>query len=256
MEWFKFYHNKWLTDRAINSLRPQDRLCFITLLCVTSQSDERNGLVLRYDEEEIILLTQLKIDVHDDQKSDYHLAVGFTERLISVGILERVDATTILIKNFEKRQNSNLLGSERAKRYRENSKAKARVTNVTKKSDERNAREEKIREDKIREEKKYFGEFQKVQLSDGEHTNLRTRYGAGATTRLIDELDGYLETSGKRYKSHYATLLNWARRKGIEIVVARPAPEPEELTQEQIEQNKKRIAAIRGELTEKMHFKT
>lgn len=149
MEWFKFYHNKWLTDRAINNLRPQDRLCFITLLCVTSQSDERNGVVTQYSEHEIIKLTQLDIDVNDETKSDYHLAIGFTKRLVDCGVIEMINSVTIRIKNFEKRQDTMLSPAERAKKYRD----KKKVTNVTNKSDERNAREDKIREDKIREDK-------------------------------------------------------------------------------------------------------
>lgn len=30
---------------------------------------------------------------------------------------------------------------------------------------------------------------------------------------LIFELDTYMASKGKRYKSHYATILNWAKRK-------------------------------------------
>jgi len=149
MEWFKFYHNKWLTDRAINNLRPQDRLCFITLLCVTSQSDERNGIVTNYCEHEIIKLTQLDINVTDDEKSDYHLAIGFTQRLVDCGVIEIVNDKEIRIKNFAKRQDTMLSPAERAKKYRE----KKKVTSVTKKSDESNAREDKIRKEKNRVDK-------------------------------------------------------------------------------------------------------
>lgn len=150
MEWFKFYHNKWLTDRAINNLCPQDRLCFITLLCVTSQSDERDGSITNYCEHEIIKLTQLDVNVYDDDKSDYHLAIGFTERLLKAGLIEKIDETTIRLKNFKKRQETLLSPAERSKKYREKQR---KVTNVTDESDERTARVEKIREDKSREDK-------------------------------------------------------------------------------------------------------
>ena len=33
---------------------------------------------------------------------------------------------------------------------------------------------------------------------------------------LIEELSSYLASSGKRYKSHYATLINWRKRKATE----------------------------------------
>jgi hypothetical protein len=218
MEWFKFYHNKWLTDRAINNLRPQDRLCFITLLCVTSQSDERNGIVTNYCEHEIIKLTQLDINVYDDEKSDYHLAIGFTERLVDCGVIEIINDKQILIKSFTKRQDTMLSPAERSKKYRD----KKRVTNVTNKSDERTARVEKIREDKIREEKidttaplkLKFGEFYKVNLTQEEFNKLNQDLGEQPTTTLIVELDQYIAGKGKDpYKDHYAVIKTWYRKK-------------------------------------------
>ena len=57
------------------------------------------------------------------------------------------------------------------------------------------------------------GEFKNVFLTKEEHTNLLTTLGDSATTSLIAELSSYIASSGKKYKSHYATLQNWARRK-------------------------------------------
>lgn len=210
MEWFKFYQNKWLTDRAIARLRPQDRLCFLTLLCVTAQSDERNGTVTQYDEREIITLTHLSVDVSDESKSDYHRAIGFTDRLCEVGLIVRNNDGSICIPNFEKRQNSNLSGAERAKKYRE----KSSVTNVTQKSDESNAREEKIREDKRRVEKKEkYGDNSNVLLTLDEHQKLCELLSPQVVETLIGELDLYIGSKGVRYKSHYLTIQAWARRR-------------------------------------------
>lgn len=218
MEWFKFYHNKWLTDRAINNLRPQDRLCFITLLCVTSQSDERDGCVTHYSEHEIIKLTQLDINVTDEEKSDYHRAIGFTQRLVDCGIIEMIDTATIRIKNFAKRQDTMLSPAERSKKYRD----KKRVTPVTNKSDERTARVEKSREDKRRIEKinttapvkLKFGEFDKVNLTQEEFNKLNQDLGEQPTTTLIVELDQYIAGKGKDpYKDHYAVIKTWYRKK-------------------------------------------
>ena len=39
---------------------------------------------------------------------------------------------------------------------------------------------------------------------------------------LIEELSSYLASSGKRYKSHYATLINWRKRKATE---SKPQPQ-------------------------------
>lgn len=140
MEWFKFYYNKWLSDLGVGRLRPEDRLCFITLLCLASQSDERNGVVLRVDEEQLITLTRLPVNIYDDQKSPYHNAIGCLKRMEDEGMILLRTEGEILIINYEKRQNSQLTGAERAKKYRDSHKE----------SDERNAREEEIREDKRR----------------------------------------------------------------------------------------------------------
>lgn len=58
-----------------------------------------------------------------------------------------------------------------------------------------------------------FGEFGKVKLTTEEHKKLIERMGEKNVSYIIAELDTYIASKGARYKSHYATLLNWARRK-------------------------------------------
>lgn len=64
-----------------------------------------------------------------------------------------------------------------------------------------------------KEEKNVFGEFKNVKLTEEEYQKLVDAIGEQPTEYLIAELSSYLASSGKRYKSHYATLQNWARRK-------------------------------------------
>lgn len=61
-----------------------------------------------------------------------------------------------------------------------------------------------------------FGEFGNVKLTSDEYAKLLTRVDNAQA--LIEELDQYIESQGKgkKYKSHYATLLNWSRRKATE----------------------------------------
>lgn len=86
--------------------------------------------------------------------------------------------------------------------------------------------ESRVEENRI-EQKKSVGEFKNVQLKEEELAKLVDRYGRSAVKQLVDELSTYLKSSGKRYKDHYATLLNWARRKGV-VEVTRPAQKEEE----------------------------
>lgn len=61
-----------------------------------------------------------------------------------------------------------------------------------------------------------YGEFNNVKMTTEEFSKLVQAEGADRANALIEELSSYLASSGKRYKSHYATLLNWARRKDKE----------------------------------------
>lgn len=64
--------------------------------------------------------------------------------------------------------------------------------------------------------KRPHGEFGNVMLTDDEFTKLAEKLPNAWD--LITELDQYIESQGKtkKYKSHYATLLNWSRRKAQE----------------------------------------
>ena len=64
--------------------------------------------------------------------------------------------------------------------------------------------------------KKKYGELQNVKLTDDEHLKLINRFGDSATEMIIFDLDMYIASKGDKYKSHYATILTWAKRKGDE----------------------------------------
>ena len=53
-----------------------------------------------------------------------------------------------------------------------------------------------------------YGEFKNVKLSDDEYAKLEK----SNLLPYIDKLSSYIASKGKRYKSHYATILNWARK--------------------------------------------
>lgn len=66
--------------------------------------------------------------------------------------------------------------------------------------------------------KRPHGEFGNVLLTDDEFAKLCGKCADADADALITELDQYIESQGKtkKYKSHYATLLNWSRRKSQE----------------------------------------
>ena len=59
--------------------------------------------------------------------------------------------------------------------------------------------------------KEKFGEFENVLLSVDELQKLKSKLGA-ETESYIERLSSYIASSGKKYKSHYATILSWTQK--------------------------------------------
>lgn len=60
-----------------------------------------------------------------------------------------------------------------------------------------------------------YGEFQNVHMAEKDYQKLTERFGPDRTKELVERLSAYIESQGKdKYKSHYATILNWQRRDG------------------------------------------
>ena len=89
-----------------------------------------------------------------------------------------------------------------------------------------------------------YGEFGNVKMTTSEFEKLVQAEGAERANALIEELSSYLASSGKRYKSHYATLLNWGRRKDKEETPKQKFLTTEEISQRNIEESKRQMEAI------------
>jgi hypothetical protein len=61
----------------------------------------------------------------------------------------------------------------------------------------------KVKESK----KKLYLDF--VYLTDDEHKKLVERLGETQTQKMIERLNNYIGSSGRKYKSHYHTILSW-----------------------------------------------
>lgn len=59
--------------------------------------------------------------------------------------------------------------------------------------------------------KKNYGEFKNVLLTDDELSKLKDKFPAGDAEKKIENLSQYIASHGKKYHSHYATILNWSR---------------------------------------------
>jgi len=65
-------------------------------------------------------------------------------------------------------------------------------------------------------EKDIYLEF--VLLQKVEYDKLIDKYGDDITTNIIETLNNYLGSTGKKYKSHYHTILNWLKRDKVETL--------------------------------------
>lgn len=131
----------------------EDKLCYITLLCLASAQEE-NGLIRNCDEDTLIQLTGFQDDPYDDD-NEYTRAKGCLERYKALHCVTLADNGDVTILNFSRRQDENLCNAERQKKYRERLKIsiKPRNDSNTDQSNDSNARVDKKRIDKKRVDK-------------------------------------------------------------------------------------------------------
>lgn len=82
---------------------------------------------------------------------------------------------------------------------------------------ENDTKESKEKKSKVKEREgtpSPYGRFQNVFLTDNEISELKQKYPLDYE-REIEELSSYMESNGKHYQSHFATLIRWIERKGV-----------------------------------------
>lgn len=151
--------------------------------------------------------------------------MGDIKNLIDTGLVIPFKSGVLVITHWNE---NNYLDKNRIKptQYQEEKKMldltdnKRYVLNTcSTRGEERRIEESSIEEyrvEKKQETKVSFGEFEKVKLTKEEYQKLIERMGEHNTNLMIAELDTYIASKGKKYSSHYATILGWARRKVIE----------------------------------------
>jgi hypothetical protein len=70
---------------------------------------------------------------------------------------------------------------------------------------------DKEKDKELLEVKKPFGEEGLVLLTQEEHGKLLVKLGERKTADYITRLENYIGSKGKKYKSHYHTILSWAK---------------------------------------------
>lgn len=91
-------------------------------------------------------------------------------------------------------------------------------------------------EKKEKEIKRVYGTFSNVLLTDDEYQKLKDKYND--YEEKIDRLSSYIASKGAKYKSHYATILNWAREDDKNV----PSWFGKEVKEKSINEERKKLA--------------
>ena len=204
------------------------------ILCLAGRANESGLLLLTQD---IAYTDEMLANEFKRPISTIRLALNVFEKF---GMIEIVD-NILCISNWEKYQNAEQLEKLRAQtrkrvsRYRETQKqlaecnagcnAKNAVTgnaNVTQcnavdidkevdiDKDKDKDKEIDIADKSTKPPKSKYGELKNVLLTAEEYEKLKERFPDYEDR--INKLGYYISSRGKKYNSHYATVLNWARK--------------------------------------------
>lgn len=142
LQWFKLYGLEYLSDPKISSLTAQERSCWLTLLCLASVSTTI-GTIEFLDVSSLLEKSGIKWDPYHPEEWDAAKAVLTKFERLKMIVLN--DDGSIVLKNWNKRQEHNLTVAERVAKTRLKQKnVTMNVTSVT---------PNKIRLDKIRIDK-------------------------------------------------------------------------------------------------------
>lgn len=128
-QWFKFYGGEYLSDPKMAALTPQERSCWMTLLCLASMATEQGRIGFLTVE---VLLTKSGIVFDPYNPEEWNNNLGVLKKFENMKMLKLNEDGSIVIKNWEKRQEHNLTVAERVAKHRlNNARVTTDVTNVT-----------------------------------------------------------------------------------------------------------------------------
>lgn len=155
---------------------------------------------------ETILILSKKINVSDDVFKQM-LACAIKRGCFDAEIYEK---SGILTSNGIKKRAQNVV-SRRVSGSRGFCGVSVAETTQETSAKVRKVNKSKVNKSKVNIEinKEKFGEFGNVFLTDEEYSKLGMTAGV-----MIERLSAYKASTGKKYKSDYATLLNWMRKDG------------------------------------------
>ena len=215
---FLFFPNDWLSSPDLNSCSLEAQGLWIKMLCYIYQSPKK-GVLLLPSGKQIESKTLAKLCGEEEQKISILLS-----ELEATGTFSRLEDGTIYCRRvkresdlIEARREAGRLGGLKQKRSKDESKSEATLENenendsiIQPTSNNINVTEVDKLPEKEKPTKEKFLDF--VLLKKEEHEKLIEKFGEKETTQMIERLNNYIGSSGRRYKSHYHTILQWAEK--------------------------------------------
>lgn len=185
------------------------------MLCL--QAANNNGelsskigeIIIPYDAEKI---------TRDTKHFNYDTVLVALDLFKKLGLIYEEENKILRISNFNEMVGSEVSSAKRVREFRERQKALQCNTNVTQEIEYRDKIldiniKEKDNNNKLllsKKKKLAYGTFNNVKLTDEEYQKLKEQFSD--YEEKIENMSYYLQSKGDKYKSHYATILNWARK--------------------------------------------
>jgi len=212
---FQFYIDDWLSPADLNSCSLAAQGLWIKMLCYMFQSPQR-GVLLLTKQEIMTNKTLTKLTGENEQTINKLIA-----ELEMAGVFSRLDNQAIycrrMLREWEISQKRSKAGSWKRGNKKETNiehlveegvEEEDSITQTT--SNNISVTEKDKLPEKEKPTKEKFSEF--VLLKQEEHEKLVERLGEEGTKKMIERLNNYIGSSGRRYKSHYHTILQWAEK--------------------------------------------
>jgi hypothetical protein len=209
----QFYPDDWISSPDLSSCSLAAQGLWMRMICYMFYSPKRGVLLLSSGKQiESKMLAKL---VGEDEQ----IVSKLLNELETAGVFSRLDTQGIICRRMYREAQLSLIRSEAGRK----GGLKAKSKQVVEEEDEEEVedvlknKDSNINipvKDKLPEKEKptkeKFLEF--VLLTVEEHKKLTERLGETKTNTMIERLNNYIGSSGRRYKSHYHTILNWINK--------------------------------------------
>ena len=206
----------WLEEQK----NGKDYVIFYLKLALKSLAN--NGVLIRYVGQRLIPYDVNALAKLTNTEPDT-VAVAM-KLFLDIGLVEQFDSGEIYLSQINELIGSETDSAKRVRKHRLLKEQKESLLqcndNVTKCNANNRVKSKELDKDIDKEKKQVkkenipkkqkYGEFENVLLTDEEYKKLEK--AVNDRNYYIENVSAYIEQTGKKYKSHYATILNWHRR--------------------------------------------